>query len=119
MTWSAALLVAMGAGVGACARHLTNHVLRERLSATPVAGTLAVNVVGSFVLGLLVGAAVDGAWLALLGIGFCGAYTTFSTLALELWSAFDERRHRDALLNAALTLTLGLGAAYLGFALTH
>ena len=89
-----ALLVALGAAVGAAGRHLTNHWLRERFGATPAGGTLAVNLLGSFVLGVLAGAAVDGGWLALLGIGFCGAYTTFSTLALELWSAFEDGRRR-------------------------
>ena len=76
--------------------------------------TLAVNLLGSFVLGVLAGAAVDGGWLALLGIGFCGAYTTFSTLALELWSAFEDGRRREVVANAALSLALGLPAAYLG-----
>ena len=65
-----ALLVALGAAVGAAGRHLTNHWLRERFGATPAGGTLAVNLLGSFVLGVLAGAAVDGGWLALLGIGF-------------------------------------------------
>ncbi|MCB1239851.1 MAG: CrcB family protein, partial [Tetrasphaera sp.] len=109
-----ALLVALGAAVGAAGRHLTNHWLRERFGATPAGGTLAVNLLGSFVLGVLAGAAVDGGWLALLGIGFCGAYTTFSTLALELWSAFEDGRRREVVANAALSLALGLPAAYLG-----
>ena len=109
-----ALLVALGAAVGAAGRHLTNHWLRERFGATPAGGTLAVNLLGSFVLGVLAGAAVDGGWLALLGIGFCGAYTTFSTLALELWSAFEDGRRREVVANAALSLALGLSAAYLG-----
>ena len=57
MTVVDALLVAVGAALGAPARYLTNHWVRERLGGTAVAGTLLVNVVGSFVLGLL-GAAV-------------------------------------------------------------
>ena len=56
-----ALLVALGAAVGAAGRHLTNHWLRERFGATPAGGTLAVNLLGSFVLGVL---AVRSAWLA-------------------------------------------------------
>lgn len=117
--WLGAVLVAVGAGLGAPARHLTNVWLRRRFDTTPTAGTLAVNVMGSFVLGLLAGASVEAAWWALIGIGFCGAYTTFSTLALELWAAFEEDRHRHAVINAALSLALGVGAAAAGWLLTH
>ena len=114
-----ALLVALGAAVGAAGRHLTNHWLRERFGATPAGGTLAVNLLGSFVLGVLAGAAVDGGWLALLGIGFCGAYTTFSTFSLYLWEELHEGRIRHAIANVTVSLTLGLLAAYAGFALTR
>lgn len=110
-----ALLVALGAAVGAPLRHLAHHVARERLGATPVAGTLAVNVVGSFLLGCLAGAAVDGVPLALVGTGFCGALTTFSTLALELWDALEDDRPVEAATVTGLSLALGLGAAALGW----
>ena len=118
MTVVDALLVAVGAAVGAPARYLANHWVRERLGGTPVAGTLLVNVVGSFVLGLLVGSGVDGAPVALVGIGFCGALTTFSTLALEVWDAMEDDRRQHAVVNVALSLSLGLGAAWLGWFLT-
>jgi len=112
-----ALLVAGGAAVGAPLRYLTNHWVREHLGGTPAAGTLVVNVVGSFVLGCLVGAGVGTAPLALLGIGFCGALTTFSTLALELWDAMSDDRYPHAVANVVLSLTLGIGAAWLGWVL--
>ena len=112
-----ALLVALGAAVGAPLRYLVNHWLRQRWGATPTAGTLAVNVVGSLVLGLTVGAGVDGSRLALVGTGFCGALTTFSTLALELQDAFGDERPRDAVINVLLSLGLGVGAAWLGWVL--
>lgn len=89
-----ALLVALGAAVGAPMRYLVNHRMRERWATTPAAGTLTVNVIGSLVLGCLAGAAVGGSWMALFGIGFCGAFTTFSTLALELQDAFTDGRAR-------------------------
>lgn len=119
MTPLDALLVAVGAAVGAPLRYLTNHWVRERLGGTAVAGTLVVNVVGSLVLGLLVGAGTTGAPLALLGIGFCGGLTTFSTLALEFWDDLSADRHPRAVANVALSLTLGIGAAVLGWTLTH
>lgn len=113
-----ALWVAAGAAIGAPMRFLVNHWLRTRWGTTPAAGTLAVNVLGSFVLGLLAGAAVSGSWWALLGIGLCGALTTFSTLALELQDAFTDERARHAAASVVLQLLLGVGAAWLGWVLT-
>jgi CrcB protein len=112
-----ALLVALGAAVGAPLRHLVNHWGREHVGATPAAGTLAVNIAGSFVLGLLVGSGTTGAPLALLGVGFCGALTTFSTLALEIWDAMADGRRVEATAVVALSLVLGVGAAWAGWAL--
>ena len=117
MTPTDALLVALGAALGAPLRYLVNHWVRERLGGTPAAGTLVVNVAGSFVLGAIVGAGVGAAPLALIGIGFCGALTTFSTLALEVWDAMSDGRHHHAVANVALSLALGIGAASLGWVL--
>ncbi len=119
MTGVDALLVALGAALGAPLRYLVSHWSREGLHAVPTVGTVIVNVVGSFVLGALVGSALDGRWAALVGVGFCGALTTFSTLALEIWGALTERRHTEAALNVAMSLTLGLGAAWLGYVITN
>ena len=119
MTALEAGLVALGAAVGAPLRYLVNHLVRERLGGTPAAGTLLVNIVGSLVLGLLVGAGTTGWPLALVGIGFCGALTTFSTLALEVWDAMADDRRTHAVVNVALSLALGLGAAWLGWALAQ
>jgi fluoride exporter len=74
-----ALLVALGAAVGAPLRYLTGRALDARFPW----GTLTVNLLGSALLGALVGAAVDGHALALLGTGFCGGLTTYSTFAVQ------------------------------------
>lgn len=110
------LLVALGAAVGAPLRYAVTQLLRDR-GATSHAGTLLVNVGGSLVLGLLVGGGVEGHPLALIGTGFCGALTTMSTLALEVWDAAIERRLPHAASALVLHLVLGLGAAWLGYAL--
>lgn len=117
MTLTQVVLVGLGGAVGAPLRYVVNHEMRLRLGATAPAGTLVVNVVGSFVLGLLVGSGVTGIPLALLGVGFCGALTTFSTLALELWDAIEDDRTVEAVSLVVLSLALGLGAAALGFTL--
>lgn len=118
MTAGHALLVALGAAAGAPARLLVGHWVRRWFGAPPPAGTLVVNVSGSFVLGLLVGAGAQGGWTALVGTGFCGAFTTFSTLALEVWEDMAEGRRVSASAVVALSLVLGLGAAAVGYALT-
>lgn len=112
------LLVALGAAIGAPLRYAVTQVLRER-GATTHLGTLVVNVVGSLVLGLLIGGGVEDNALALVGTGFCGALTTMSTLALEVWDGIFERRTRHAAATLALHLVLGLGAAWLAWATAH
>jgi CrcB protein len=74
-----ALLVALGAGCGAPLRFLAGHYLDGRY---PL-GTLVVNIAGSFLLGLFSGMGLDGHHAALLGTGFCGAFTTYSALAVK------------------------------------
>ena len=78
-----ALLVAAGAAVGAPLRLLAGHRL-DRARGTQVHwGTLLVNLLGSALLGWLVGHGVDGRPLLLLGTGFCGALTTYSAVAVQ------------------------------------
>ncbi len=74
-----ALLVALGAAVGAPLRYLAGHWLDRQVHW----GTLLVNLLGSAMLGVLVGAAVDRHWLAMLGTGFCGGLTTYSAFAVQ------------------------------------
>lgn len=100
------LLVALGAAVGAPLRYLAGDLLDGRLHW----GTLVVNVVGSAMLGALVGAAVEGQWLALVGTGFCGGLTTYSSFAVQ--SVRGGRRRGTAY--ALMTVTGCLVAATLG-----
>ena len=88
-----ALLVALGAAVGAPLRFLVGLVLPGPR------GTLLVNVAGSALLGLVVTATPDTA--ALVGVGFCGALTTFSTFAVE---ATERRSWRYVVLSVVLCL---------------
>ena len=118
MTGTGALLVLAGAAVGAPTRFLVDRWARAHSSAGTILGTLVVNVAGSFVLGLVAGMPDPPGWLVpLVGIGFCGALTTFSTLAFETWVFLEERAWRPFLANLVLTLGLGLPAVWLGYAL--
>ncbi len=100
------LLFAAASALGAIVRHRVN---RFGLGAV---ATLAVNVTGAFVLGLLVSSGASADAITILGTGFCGTLTTFSTFSLEAC----ESRRRNRLLIVGGTLTLGLLAACLGAA---
>ena len=103
------LLVALGAAVGAPLRYVTGHLLDVRFPW----GTVLVNVVGSFLLGLFTALGLSGGGTALLGMGFCGGLTTYSAFAVQ---SFDHGRRRG-LANVLLTIPLALAACALGFAL--
>jgi CrcB protein len=106
-----ALLVAAGAAVGAPLRYLAGRAFPGPR------GTLLVNVVGSLLLGFLVALPTPGAGFALLGTGFCGALTTYSTFSLDTLRLVEEGEFRGAALNVVGSLALGLAAAYLGLGL--
>jgi CrcB protein len=115
VTGSGALLVLAGAAVGAPLRFVVDRWAREHTRAGTILGTLVVNVAGSFVLGVVAGVPHPADWLMpWVGIGFCGALTTFSTLAFETWVFLEERAWRPFAGNLALTLGLGLPALWLG-----
>jgi CrcB protein len=81
-----------------------------------VLGTLTVNVAGSALLGVLLGArGVSPAVLALVGTGFCGTLTTFSTYGWDVVRLVEERRVARAVATLTGTLVLGLAAAAVGY----
>jgi CrcB protein len=111
-----ALLVFVGAAIGAPLRYLTDRVIQSwHLTRFPF-GTLAVNVVGSFVLGCVAGTSPH--LVALLGTGLCGALTTYSTFSFETVRLAEDGEYWKALANAASSIAAGVAAAALGCALT-
>ena len=112
-----ALLVVVGAAIGAPLRYLVDRAVQARHDSLLPWGTWSVNVVGSFVLGLVGGAAAAPALSAALGTGFCGALTTYSTFSYETMRLVEERAYVKAGLNVAGSLAAGLLAAFAGIAL--
>jgi len=101
-------------GAGAVARFLLDGAVAERAGRAFPYGTLAVNVLGSFLLGLIVGAALHGDARRLAATGVVGAFTTFSTWALESHRLGEDGRLRLGALNFAVSLVLGVSAVWAG-----
>ena len=107
-----ALLISLGAGVGAPLSYLIDKNLRkERTNLLPVE-TLLINTLGSLVLGFAVHRSANVGYL--IGTGFAGAFTTWSAFALEMHDLLKSKKHAVAWLYLALTLVLGVGAAAIG-----
>ena len=116
-----ATLVALSGGAGAVARFVLDGVLRSRLRWLVPAGTLIVNVSGSLLLGLITGlaafhAAPDNLRIV-LGTGFLGGYTTFSTASFETARLVMERKGVASVVNSLGMLVLTVLAAAAGLAL--
>ena len=115
--------VALWAGVavlgaaGALARIALDGAVTRRSGARFPLGTLAVNLSGAFLLGLLSGAGVGGDALLLAGGGALGSFTTFSTWMLESERLGEEGLLPALWLNLGASLALGLAAVALGRAL--
>jgi len=117
VSWGAWVGVAVVGGFGALARFGLTLLVADRFHPHLPVGTLAVNVSGAFLLGLLAGAAVEGDARLIFGAGLLGAYTTFSTWMVETQRIDEAGRRRIAVTNIVLSIVLGLGAVALGHAI--
>jgi CrcB protein len=112
------LLVVAGALAGAPLRLLADRIAVARRGRTTGRGTLAVNVAGSALLGGVLGLAAAPSWVvALVGTGFCGTLTTFSTFGYDVVRLVEERLLGRAVAYLTATLVLGVGAAAAGYGL--
>jgi CrcB protein len=110
--------VALLGGVGALLRFAVDGLVAERAGGSEFPwGTFAVNISGSFVLGLLAGASLHGDALRLAGTAALGSYTTFSTWMLEAHRLGEDGSLALGLLNVVLSLVVGMAAAALGRAI--
>ncbi len=115
------LLVLAGGAVGSAGRYLVTIWMAERFGASFPWGTLTVNVVGSFVIGLVATLADEFGSIGpqarvLLVVGVLGGFTTFSSFSLETLRLAEQNELPRAALNVLGSLTLGFAAALLGVA---
>ena len=118
-------LVGLGSLIGGVLRHGLNGWVYRVLDVWSFPyGTLAVNVLGSFAIGLLAGSA--GTWMTLsadtrlfLLTGILGGFTTFSAFAFETFALARDGQSGAAVMNITLQLVLGLAAVWLGHLLGH
>lgn len=113
------LIIGSGGFIGAVLRYQVSGWMHKWLGAAFPYGTLAVNVLGSFLLGLFLVLAntkfiLPDLYKQLIAIGILGAFTTFSTFSYETYALIEGQLIKQALMNIGLNLLLGLIAIWLG-----
>jgi len=111
VVWAGVILIG---GCGSVLRFVVDGAVGARLGREFPFGTLAVNVSGAMILGLITGLALGSDEALLAGTAAVGSYTTFSTWMLETQRPAEERQNRSATLNVVVSLVLGVAAAALG-----
>ncbi|WP_025625235.1 fluoride efflux transporter CrcB, partial [Vibrio parahaemolyticus] len=112
--------IALGGAIGACSRYLVSEFCVLLFGRGFPYGTLTVNVVGSFIMGLLIAAfeseiLATEPWRQVIGLGFLGALTTFSTFSMDNVLLMQQGAFFKMGLNILLNVVLSISAAWIGF----
>lgn len=107
------VFVILGAAIGAPSRFAIDQYIRK--FTTQPYGVFLVNIIGSFIFGLTMRSSINTN--AFFVIGFAGSFTTWSTLMLDFFLAYELKRYREAAINLSASIGLGLCAAWLGLSL--
>ena len=118
------LYVAIGSALGGMGRYLLGGFIQRLVATTFPAGTLLINITGSFLIGLIIRYAVETPTLtpelrAFLTIGLCGGYTTFSSFSYETVALLEDGEWTRAALYVVASVVLSLLATLLGYALAR
>lgn len=113
------LFIGAGGFLGSVSRYLLTRIIETNSNSSFPFGTMVVNIVGCFVVGVLYGLTENekmpsGNVQAFFTIGFCGGFTTFSSFVHENYTLFSDANFMHFALYSVLSFTFGLFAAYLG-----
>ncbi len=113
------LLVALGGGIGSILRYGVSLMINAKYFPWP---TLAVNIIGSFIIGLILALSIKEEsflynWKLFLATGVCGGFTTFSAFSLENMELLQSGKYLLAVTYILVSVVLGIAAAFLGFKL--
>ena len=117
------ILVFIGGGIGSVARYIVTTLVKNFTTISFPFGTLTVNVIGSFLMGIITALIANKMFSdsepvrLLLAVGFLGGFTTFSSFSIETLTLIEKREIFYAVANTLTNTTFGLLAAYLGFKL--
>ncbi|MEI8198471.1 MAG: fluoride efflux transporter CrcB [Eubacteriales bacterium] len=109
------LLVGIGGAFGGTLRFFLGKFISERSRRVFPVATFLINISGAFLLGALYSAQVDNRMYMLLGDGFLGAYTTFSTFMYEGFSIFRDNARADAIIYVFGTVLIGITGFFAGY----
>lgn len=117
-------LAAAGGAIGAGARHLANTSMLAWLGPGFPWATMTVNIVGSFLMGVLVESFMplgggSPAWRAFLATGILGGFTTFSAFSLDVWLLYERDQHLALVLYVAVSVIVSITALVLGMMLVR
>lgn len=110
------ILVGIGGFFGAISRYLISELQKKVTPSFPY-GTLIINLLGSLLLGLFTGSSISPTWMFLLGTGFMGSFTTFSTLNLEIVQFHLKQEWGKLFWYLGISYTIGILLALIGYLL--
>jgi fluoride exporter len=112
-------IIGTGGFIGSVSRYLLSQFFQKAFETTFPIGTMIVNILGSFLIGIVYALSeqsdiLTAEWRMFLAVGICGGFTTFSSFAYENFSMLNLQQFLYTSLYVALSLILGLFAVYLG-----
>ncbi len=113
------LIIGTGGFIGSISRYLVQQALHEKFDTSFPLGTMTVNIIGSFIIGLVYalsekGGVLSPEWRLFLAVGFCGGFTTFSSMAFESLQMIRLEQFVFLALYMGISLFAGLLATYAG-----
>lgn len=111
------LFIFLGGGLGSLTRFYLGKFIQSSFSGTFPVGTLAVNIMASLILGLFLGTEIRGlsaSYRALIAVGFCGGFSTFSTFSNDTLQLIQANRWFEAFINIVLNVVVCIAATFVG-----